>query len=162
MGKTTEARQMLNKALRLCLEHKNQIFLKWVCTYLAELSLWEGELDEAGHWLSQSMVYHSQLLRITIYEVKRLFLFACLAAARQDYFRAALLFGLSEAAHGQIHSIFYAGPMRPQIEMALATTREALGVERFDEEFAAGQRLPLGEAYTTILMPADIILPTQT
>jgi len=41
-----------------------------------------------------------------------------------------------------------------QVDAALATVREALAAELFDEVFAAGQQLSLSEAFATILAPA--------
>jgi len=88
--------------------------------------------------------------RITITELQRLFIAARLATVQGEYKRAAMLFGLAEAAHGQIHHI-YAGPMLPLVNAALTTVHKALGAEVFDGAFAAGQQLSLNEALATIL-----------
>jgi predicted ATPase len=153
-GDAPEARRLLNESLRLCLELKNKFFLANVCTYLAELALWEGEIEQAEHWLVQSLDHQAEPYRITIFQVTRLFVAARLATAQQ-YLRAATLFGLADQAHSQIHYAI-AGPMRTLAEAALATVREALGPEVFAEAFAAGQQLSLEEAYATLLVPSRV------
>ncbi len=154
-GNTPEARRLLNESLRLCLELKNKKLLARNCTYLAETALWEGELDQAAHWLAQSLAYHANAGAITIYEVGRLLVAARLATAQQQHRRAATLFGLAEQAHSHIHYV-YAGPVRAQVDAALATVHEALAAEVFDEAFAVGQQLSLDEAFATLLVPTQV------
>jgi hypothetical protein len=57
---------------------------------------------------------------------------------QEDYRRAAMLLGVADRAHSQIHYVF-AGPVRAQADAALAKVRAALGAEDFAEAFAAGQ-----------------------
>jgi tetratricopeptide (TPR) repeat protein len=154
-GNTPEARRLLNESLRLCLELKNKKLLARNCTYLAETALWEGELDQAAHWLAQSLAYHANAGAITIYEVGRLFVAARLATAQQQHRRAAMLFGLAEQAHSHIHYV-YTGPVRAQVDAALVTVRETLSVEVFAEAFTRGQQLSLDEAFATILAPTTV------
>jgi hypothetical protein len=47
-GDTTEARRLLTESLQRCIEYKEKSLLARNCTHLAELALWEGELDEAA------------------------------------------------------------------------------------------------------------------
>jgi hypothetical protein len=88
-----------------------------------------------------------------MYEIARLFVAAGLATAQQQYPRAAMLFGLAEQAHSQIHYVI-AGPVCALAEAALATVRAALDPVVFTQAFAAGQQMALGEAFTTVLVPA--------
>jgi hypothetical protein len=90
-----------------------------------------------------------------MYEVVRLFVAAHLATAQGQYPHAAMLFGLAEQANSQIHHA-YAGPLRTQADIALATVRAALDPGVFAEAFAAGQQLSLNEAFATILHPTAI------
>ena len=149
-GDAAEARRLLNESLRICLELKDNFFLARVCTYLAEVELWEGKLEQAAQWLAQSLAYHANPHRITIYEVGRLFVAARLATAQQQYLRAAPLFGLVEQAHSHTHSV-YRGPVRALVDTALAKVKAALGTEVFTEAFAVGQQLSLEEAFAAIL-----------
>lgn len=149
---TAQARRLLNESLRRCLDQKNQFLLAQVCTYLAETALWEGEVDAAAHWLAQSLTYRAEPRAITIYEVERCWLAARLATAQQQYQRAAVLFGLAEQMHRQVHHAV-GGPMRALADAALATAQAALGPIVFAEAFATGQQMTLAQAFATILAP---------
>jgi hypothetical protein len=148
------AHRLLNESLHLCLELKNKFFLARVCTYLAEAALWAGALEQAEQWLAQSLAYHADPHRITIYELERLWVVARVATAQQHYQQAATLFGLADQAHSRIHYV-YAGPVRALAEAALATVRAALDPAVFAKAFAVGQQLSLSKAFATILTPAD-------
>jgi len=150
IGHAPEARHLLTESLRICLELKDKRLLARVCTYLAEIALWEGLLDEAAHWLAQSLAYYIDPGRSSIYEVARLFVAARLATAQQQYARAATRFGLAEQMHSHIHFVI-AGPMRALADAALATVRAELEPTLFAAAFAIGQRMTLVEAFATIL-----------
>lgn len=154
-GDALEARRLLNDSLHLCIELKNKFFLARVCTYLAELDLWDGEIAQAEQWLAQSLGQQTDPHRNTIFQVRRLFVAARLATAQQLYTRAATLFGLADQMHSQIHHVI-AGPIRTLADASLLTVRTALEPAFFDEAFAAGQLLSLEDAFTTILAPSSI------
>ena len=137
-----EARRLLTESLNLCIDQQEDVRAARVCTCLAEIALWEGKLDEAEHWLSQSLVYHSEPLRITIYTVERLFIAARLATAQQQFPRAATLFGLADQVHGQVHYAI-GGPMRALADAALTMVRSTLDPAIFAETFAAGRQMSL-------------------
>jgi hypothetical protein len=158
-GDAAEARRLLNESLRLFLELRDKRYLARICIYLAELELWEGALDQAAHWLAQSLAYQADPRRITIDQVERLWVAARLAAAQQHHRRAAKLFGLAEQMRRHVHYELV-GPVRPLVDAALAAVREALGAEGFAEAFSAGQQLSLDEAFATILAPAHCAAPT--
>jgi len=143
---------LLREGLRLCIELKNKASLSRVCTYLAEIALWESDLEETAHWLAQSLDYAANLQKLTIYEVMRLWVAARLATAQQQYQRAATLFGLAEQTHSQIHDAI-AGPIRSLADAAIVTVQAVLDPAIFAEAFAAGQQLSLAEAFATILTP---------
>jgi hypothetical protein len=155
MGDVAGARRILTASLRLCTELKDPLLLARNMTFLAETALWEGNVDEAAHWLAQSLTQEAEPGIIIIYEVIRVFVAAHLATAQGRYHRAATLFGLAEQANSQIHYV-YAGPMRTQTDAALATVRAALSSDVFAEVFAAGQQLSLKEAFAIILHPTAI------
>ena len=182
-GDVLTARRLLNESLRLCIELKNKFFLSRVCTYLAELALWEGEAfgepgtvrqahrtgaeasselsrtlveGQAEHWLAQSLGHQADPQRITIFQVTRLFIAARLATAQQQYLRAATLFGLADQMHSQIYDAI-AGPMRSLADTALATVRGALEPALFAEAFAVGQQMSLAEAFATLLIPSHVL-----
>jgi len=142
----------VEESLRLCRALKNTARLARVCTYLAELTLWEGNLEQAAHWLAQSLEQQTDPHRLTIFQVTRLFVAARLATAQQQYQRAAMLFGLADQIHSQIHYVI-AGPMRSLADVALATVREALDPAFFAEAFVTGQQLSLAEGLATFLRP---------
>ncbi|MFN8491778.1 MAG: BTAD domain-containing putative transcriptional regulator [Caldilineaceae bacterium] len=153
-GDAPEAGRLLHESLRLCLSMKAYVIAAPVCTYLAETALWSGDLAEAAQWLAQSLRYYPNPRRITIHEVGRLWVAARLTTAQQDYRRAAMLFGLADQMHSQVHHVI-AGPMRDLAEAALATVRAALEPAVFAEAFAAGQQMSLEEAFATILRPVQ-------
>ena len=66
--------------------------------------------------------------------------------------RAALLFGLADQAHSQIHDTI-AGPMRSLADAALATVQAVLEPTVFAEAFASRQQMTLAEVFDTILAP---------
>jgi hypothetical protein len=154
-GEVAGARRILTDSLRLCTELQDPMLLARNMTFLAETALWEGQTDEAADWLAQSLTQEANPGIIIIYEVVRLFVAAHLAMAQQQYQRAALLFGLAEQANSQIHHA-YAGPMRAQTDIALATVRAALSSDAFAKAFAAGQQLSLDQAFATVLHPTAI------
>ena len=154
-GDALEARRLLSESLHLCLELNDKVLLARVCAYLAEVDLWEEQLDQAEHWLAQSLTYQADPDRITFYEVGRLFVAARLATAQQRYPRAATLFGLADQMHSAIHHVIV-GPMHALADAVLATVREALDPEVFAEAFHTGQQLSLSEAFATILAPVHI------
>jgi hypothetical protein len=154
-GTISEARRILSENHIFCTDLKDKGLVARNSIYLAETALAEGLLDEAEQWLMQSFTYFSSPRRIRIDQMERLFVAARLAAAQQHYLRAATLFGLAEQICSYLDYVV-TGPRRAAVDTALATVRETLGAERFDEAFAAGQQLSLHEAFTTILAPADI------
>jgi hypothetical protein len=157
-GDTAEARRLLSESLRLCTDLKNKFFLSHIYAYLAETALWDGELDQAGQWLAQSLAYHPDAHSITLFQLERLLVAARLATAQQQHRRAATLFGLAEQVRSRV-KYELVGPARLLVDAALATVCKALGAEGFAEAFASGQQLSLDEAFATILAPVRIISP---
>jgi len=149
-GDMPEARRLLSTSWHLCLELKNKFFLAQVCTYLAELALWEGEVTQAEHWLTQSLVYHADSHRITMFQVTRLFVAVRVATAQRQYLRAATLFGVADQVHSHIQYAI-GGPMRAQTDVALARVQAALDPVVFAEAFAMGQQMALEEAFAEAL-----------
>ena len=150
-----EARRLVTQSLHLCIERKEKNYLARNFFYRAEVALWERELAQSAQWLQQSLAYHSDPQRITVYEVMQLWVTARLATAQQHYQHAATLCGLADQAHSQIHYSI-AGPMRALADAALATARAALEPVLFAEAFAAGQQMSLEEAFAMILAPMQI------
>jgi hypothetical protein len=154
-GDAQEAHRLLDESLRLCLELKDKVFLARICTYLAEVALWEGELEQAEQWLKESLAYVAAPRRMDAREVVRMWVSARLATSQGQFMRAAMLFGLADAAHSQIqHAIV--GPIRALADDALGTVREALEPKIFAEAFTGGQQLSLEEAFATILFPTAV------
>ncbi|MFZ4657549.1 MAG: ATP-binding protein [Caldilineaceae bacterium] len=147
-----EARRLVTESLHLCIERKEKNYLARNYLYRAEVALWEKELEQSEQWLRQSLAYHSDPHRITVYEVMQLWVTARLATAQQHYQHAATLFGLADQAHSQIHYSI-AGPMRALADHALTTVQAALEPAVFARAFAAGQRMPLEGAFTTLFAP---------
>jgi predicted ATPase/DNA-binding SARP family transcriptional activator len=160
-GNETEARRLLDENLRLCLNLKDNIFLARTYACLAEVALWVGELDQAAHWLAQSLPHPVGELDVTIYEIDRLFIAARLATAQQYYLRAATLFGLAEATrrHTRYELI---EPVRSSVNAALTTLHESLDQVVFAASFTMGQQLSLDEAYATILAASNMLSSTQS
>jgi hypothetical protein len=159
-GDVPEARRLLSESWRLCLELKNKFFLARVCTYLAELALWEGEIEQAAHWLAQSLDHLADPHRITMFQITRLFVAARVATAQQLYLRAAPLFGVADQMHSHIQYAI-GGPMRDLADAALAMARAALDPLVFVEAFAMGQQMSLEEAFAEGLgaspIPSDAL-----
>ena len=149
-GDAAEAHRLLRENLSLCLQVKDARHLARTYTYLAETALWEADLAQAEQWLAQSLAAYAEPQQITIDQVLRLFIAARLATAQQQYARAATLFGLADQIHSQIHYAI-AGPIRTLADAALAIVQAALEPAVFVEAFAAGQQMPLAEAFVTIL-----------
>lgn len=154
-GDPIEACRLLTDSLTIGVERKNVVLLARICAYLAETALWEGKLDETERWLTQSLNYYADPRWHTIDQVERLFLAARLATAQGDYLRAATLFGLADQVSTCLTYV-PAEPIRSRIDAARTTVRAALDGDAFAEALAAGQRLSLGEVFTTILAPTAI------
>lgn len=150
-GDPGEARRLLAASLRLATELKDKTFLARIHAYLAETALAEGLLDEAAHWLMQSLADDVDRRRNDAYTVTQFWVAARLATAQHQYVRAATLFGLAEQAHSQIHHVI-GGPMRALADEALATVQTALEPAAFAEAFAAGQQMILAEAFATLFV----------
>lgn len=150
-GNAREARRLLHESLQLCLQLKDTLHLAQIYTWLAEVDLSEGAIDEAGQWLAQSMTDGARPARVTVDQVQRCWVAARFATAQQQYHHAATLFGSAEHTHSQVH---YAvgGPMRALADAALATAQAALDPEVFAAAFAAGQQLSTAEALATMLV----------
>ena len=114
-----------------------------------------GEGAQAAHWLAQSLAQQTDAGRLTIFQIGRLWMAARLATAQQQYQRAAMLFGLADEMHRQLHYVI-AGPMRALADEAFATAQAALEPAVFIEAFSAGQQLPLEEAFATLLTPPTV------
>jgi hypothetical protein len=137
-----------------------KMVLARVYTYLAEMALWEGEFDQAEQWLAQSVVHHVHPRWIRIELVDCLWVATRLATAQKQYRRAATLFGLAEQVGSQIGYVLV-GPVRVQVDTALAIVRKALGAELFAKAFTLGQQFSLNEAFATILAPAHLTNPAM-
>jgi DNA-binding NarL/FixJ family response regulator len=157
-GDAAQARRLLDESLRLCLELRDKRYLARVCGYLAELELWEGNLDQAEHWLAQSLAYQADANWITIEQVERLWVAARLATAQHHFLRAATLFGLAEQVRSHMNYELV-GPVRRLVDAALATVREALGAERFAEAWVAGRSMPLEQTIDYALALPDVAEP---
>lgn len=149
-GDVEEAQRILTESLDLCLHMKSHQVAAPICVWLADVVLWQGQVAQAEEWLAQSLAYAPQPPRITWQEVQRRWVFARLAAAQEDYRRAAALFGLAEEAHRQVHYVI-GGPMRALADEALATVQAALEPAEYAEAFAAGRELRLTAAFDTLL-----------
>ena len=126
------------------------MYLAWNYTYLAETALWQGDLDQAAHWLAQALVHHANPRWIRTELVDCLWGAAWLATTQQQYQRAATRFGLADQV-GKGIGYVPIGPVRSLNEAALATVQNALEPAAFAEAFAAGQQMTLEEAFATIL-----------
>ena len=149
-GKPEEARRLLHESLHLSQIINSAMYLAWSYTYLADTALWQGELEEAARWLAEALAHHARPRWVRTETVDCLWVAARLAAAQEEYRRAATLFGLAEEAHRQVHYVI-GGPMRALAEDALATVQAALDPAVFAEAFAAGQQSSVEQALSTLV-----------
>jgi predicted ATPase/DNA-binding SARP family transcriptional activator len=150
-GDAAAARMLLNESLDLCIHLGNPEVRALPCAYLAEMALAENALGQAEQWLAQSLTYQVAPDWLAPETVDLIWLVARLATERQQYQRAATLFGLAERVGRQIQYV-YAGPTRSQVEAALATVHEKFDAALFVKAFSAGYQLSLAEAFATILV----------
>lgn len=146
-GDAAEAQRLLHESLHLSRTINSSMYLAWNFTYLAETALWQGDLDQAAHWLAQALAHHANPRWIRTELVDCLWMAARLATVQQQYLRAATLFGLAKQVGSRIGYV----PAGPVNEAALVTVGERLGEAAFAEAFAAGQAMTLAEAFTTML-----------
>ena len=149
-GDAVEAERLLLESLEMARDLRNDMYLSRIYTYLAETALWRADQTRAAQWLAKAWIHHANPRWPRTELVDCLWVAARLATAQEQYQRAATLFGLAEQVGARIH---YAPiePIRPLIETALATIREALPPDLFAEAFTFGQQLSLDEAFATIL-----------
>ena len=62
-GDVAEAQRLLHESLRLCLELQDKFYVARTFTCLAELAMWQGELNQAEQWLGQSFIYRTYAKR---------------------------------------------------------------------------------------------------
>jgi tetratricopeptide (TPR) repeat protein len=146
-GDAAEAERLLYESLGLSRKISSPMYLAWNFTYLAETALWQGQYAQADEWLTQALAYHARPRWIRTETVDCLWVAARLATAQAQHLRAAILFGLAEQVGSRI-GYAAAQPVRPLLDAARVTVREALGEATFAERFAVGQRMPLEQAFT--------------
>ncbi len=157
-GDAAGAQRLLHESLHLSRTINSPMYLAWNFTYLAETALWQGDLDQAAHWLAQAVAHHANPRWIRTELVDCLWIAARLATAQQQYPRAATLFGLAEQVGRRIGYV-PAGPVQPLNEAALVTVRQALEPAAFAAAFAAGQAMTLDSACATILQEPSVSAP---
>lgn len=150
LGDAVAAQRILHESIAFCQEQQEKFFLARNYTYLTEAALVTGALEEAAHWLAQSLTAHADPHRITLDEVERLFIAARLATAQQQFQCAAMLFGLAEKIHSQIQAML-AKPIRALADAALETVQDTLEPATFAEAFTAGQAMSLAEGFAASL-----------
>ena len=153
-GEREEARRLLEENLHFATELKNKFYLSHTCAYLAEAALWEADYDQAGQWLTQNLAYNPDVQSIALFQLERLLVAARLSAGKQQYMRAALLFGLE--AHLR-HRLGYEliAPLRTQVGAVLAALRAALGNDTLADALDRGRQLDLAAAFAPCLATAD-------
>ncbi len=149
-GDVDAAQPLLHEGLHLSQTTTSAMYLAWSYTYLAEAALRQGDLGQAADWLAQALTHHANPRWIRTELVDCLWVAARLAAAQQQYQRAATLFGLAEQVGSRI-GYLSAVPVRPLADAALATVQIALEPAAFAAAFAAGQGMTLESAFATIL-----------
>lgn len=149
-----EARRLLLESLEIWTSIRDKYYLSRICIYLAEVSLWEDQIEEAEQWLGLCVAYQVEPHRIGIALLNCFFVAARLAVARQHFQRAAVLCGVAEEMRAKTHCTLVA-PVRAQVDAALATVQAALDPVTFADAFAAGREMELEEAYRMILAATD-------
>ncbi|MCB0187810.1 MAG: hypothetical protein KDE31_26260 [Caldilineaceae bacterium] len=96
------ALQSLNESLRLSLEMQEMFLVARTYTYLAELSLLEGDLEQAQHWWTQSLASPTFPHQNAIGAFTRILFAARLATAQQQHGRAATLFGYAKRTYSHL------------------------------------------------------------
>ncbi|MCB0139005.1 MAG: helix-turn-helix domain-containing protein [Caldilineaceae bacterium] len=154
LGEIREAKPLLDDSLHVCIELKDRRFLAQIALYMAELALMEGDVAEVEQQLHKILNYQG-VIHKTIDEAELFFVAARLAAAKQQYERAAILFGLAEQMHSQIHHVI-GGPRRALAIAAMVTVQAALTPSAFTEAFAYGQQIPLSDASAALLLGPEL------
>lgn len=107
-------------------------------------------VDEAAQSLPQGLAFFGPAW-VRIIQVEQFWVAARLAAAQQDFLRAATLFGLAERLSSDLDYVA-TGPWRLTVDGALVAVRAALAL-LFAQAFAVGQQMSLAEVFATILRP---------
>jgi hypothetical protein len=152
-----EARRLLLESLDIWTSVRDKRFLSRTCIYLAEVALWENQIDEAEQWLSLCAAYQVDPHRIGVALVNCFLVAARLAVARKRFRRAAVLCGVAEEMRVNTHCTLVA-PVRTQVDAALAAVQAALDPMTFADAFAAGRHLTQVEAFTMLsnTLPAEM------
>ena len=151
-----EARRLLLESLDIWTSVRDKRFLSRTCIYLAEVALWENQIDEAEQWLSLCAAYQVDPHRIGVALVNCFFVAARLSVAKKQFQRAAVLCGVAEEMRVKTHCTLVA-PVRAQVDAALAAVQAALDPVTFADAFAAGRRMTQVEAFTMLStsLPAE-------
>jgi hypothetical protein len=116
----------------------------------ALISLQLGALDDAEQFLRESLAGHRYDRWVKPELVDCLFTSMRLAAARQQFKRAAAIFGLAERLRADIQHVLDQ-PLRPLVEAAREQVRNALGTVGFAAAREQGQALSLDEGFVQLL-----------
>jgi tetratricopeptide (TPR) repeat protein len=149
-GHTDEAWRLLQESLAFCKDIKNSPPAKKTMAIAALIRLQQRVLDDAEQFLRESLAGHRYDRWVKPELVDCLFTAMRLAAARQQFKRAAEIFGLAERLQAQIHHGLDQ-PVRPLVEAALEQVRNALGSVGFAAARKHGQALSLDDSFAQLL-----------
>lgn len=152
-----EARRLLLESLEIWMSIRDKRYLSRICIYLAEVSLWENQIDEAEQWISLCVAYQVDFHRIGIALVNCFLIAARLAVVRRRFQLAAVLFGVADEMRFKTHCTLVA-PVCAQVDAALAAVQSALDPVTFADAFAAGRRMTQAEAFALLstVLPAEV------
>jgi predicted ATPase len=148
MGRYDDALGFLHEARDLTERFDSAGLAAWSQVQLGTLAVIQGRLDEARALLDEGLTL-SLATHSTRSVTLSLAAFSQLALVEGDLERAALLAGAAEGLRRRVG--LRAWPLQRQGEAELvARVRQALGADRFDEVFAAGDRLNRREAVAAV------------
>jgi predicted ATPase/DNA-binding XRE family transcriptional regulator len=150
-----EARRLLLKSLEIWTSIRDKRYMSRICIFLAEVSLWEEQIEETEQWLGLCVAYEVDPSWIGIALLNCFFVATRLAVERKHFQRAAVLCGAAEEMRNKTHCTLVA-PVRAQVDAALLAVQAALDPVTFAKAFAAGREMELEEAYDMILAATDL------
>lgn len=152
LGDVEEARRLLLQIVDACREFGAPWNIARAADYLAEVELRNGNAEEAGRWLAESLAYEVEPQDCTVSQIQRLLIAARIAAAMGEDARAARMFGLADAMASRIQ--FEArDPMWRLAESSMAQVRARLDEPAFGEAYENGRQLPFDEALLALALP---------
>jgi predicted ATPase/transcriptional regulator with XRE-family HTH domain len=150
-GRQDEARQHLQRAFEIFQSLGDEWFVSTTASRLGDVEFASGDFESSAGWYQRSAGLFQEVgeeLGIADSLVR----LGLISVEFDQFERAARFLGAAQAIHDAYNVAIYE-PLRPAYDRAIALTRNALGPERFEDEWERGRAMSIDEAIGYALAP---------